>query len=887
MKDTPSATPQLSSALAALAVLGRADQAALTALLGRELSAQELAALARHPAVSEEDGQHILAPDAASEILTALERDDLPRYRLLHKRAITFMAERLRASDETVEPTLMAVFERLAYRLLTDDPQRLSELVDVVQSLPLATAASRQLCAYFEAVALRKAERYAEALAVFDALLAAPDLDPGARARALNSRARCYQLIGRLEEALTGYRVSLALFQQLGHRLDEGLVLLNMGIVSYDLQNYDEAEAYLHQAAAIFEEIGSSQWLASVHNELGLVHRDRGKWSQALAYFGKYVAQRRTEEAHDRLGRGLNNIGEVLLFQGRLEEASVALQEALAKMTTRVYRVDTHLNLGLIHQAGGNLAQAQAAFQAALELALAIGRRDILPDVHYRLGDVFRRQGDGAAALEQFRAGAEVIEASRAPLRDEALKISLLGRWQQVYEALVLHCLAQGREAEAFEWAERARARAFAEALLAEQLAPDTQEEGLEKEREPPPSTVATVEEVQAGLPPDGALLCYFTTGVLDRDVPLLRAIPADNPLREHLLTPARTILFLVTKHSLTVHECPLDPNTFATASPRGHDPYRFLSPAVRQRLYADLVGIADIASGARRLYLIPHGPLHHVPFGTLLDQTDEPRSQADGPYLTYTPSATVLVRHGPAAASHLSPDPSCLAVGYNGIRNGRPLRYTEPEATIVASLTAGQAWVGSQPKKERLQEMAANRRWLHFACHGWFNHKQPLETYLEIGRQERLTALEVLREWRLQAELVTLSACQTGVSRILRGDEPMGLIRAFLAAGARAVLVSRWAAEDLPTYLLMYRFYSLLKDETDIGLSAALHRAQRWLRYLTVAQARELLANLPAGNETAHAPGLPVDLPADARPFAHPRHWAAFTLVGGVRGRY
>jgi CHAT domain-containing protein/tetratricopeptide (TPR) repeat protein len=886
MTDTSLSTLKLESALGALAVLERADQAALAALLGQELSSRELAGLARHLAVSEERGQFILAPDAAAEILVALEQDDLPRYRLLHERAITFLAERLRARDETVEPTLMAVFVRLANQLLTADPQPLFELVDVIQKLPLTNPASRQRCVYFQAVALRNAERYGEALAVSDALLQEPDLDPWVRGRTLNSRAICYRLVGRLGEALADYRVSLGLFRQLGHRLGEGFVLINMGTVTYELQDYDEAKVYLHQAAAIFEEIGSSQWLASVHNELGLVHRDQGHWPEALAYFEKYVAQRRAEEAHDRVGRGLNNIGEVLLFQGRLEEACAVLEEVLEKMTTRVYRVDTHLNLGLAYQATGNLAQAQAAFQEAMDLALVIGRRDILPHVHYRLGDVWYRLGDGAAALDRFRAGAEVIEAMRSPLHDEELKISLLGRWQQVYEALVLHCLAQGRKTEAFEWAERARARAFAEALLAKQLSSESPQEGDEREAQASQPSVAAVDEVQAGLPADGALLCYFTTGVLDRDVPLLKAIPGDNPLREHLLTPARTLLFVVTRQRLAVHDCPLDPNLFATASPRRYDPLRFLAPTVRQRLYAALVGIAPEALGARQLYVIPHGPLHYVPFGALLYQPEEPSSQAREMDLTYAPSATLLVRHGLVPAPHLPPGRSCLAIGYNGVWNGRVLRYTEPEANMVAHLTGGQVWVGPYPKKDRLRGMAAHQRWLHIACHGWFNHDQPLESYLETGLGERLAALEVIQDWRLQAELVVLSACQTGVSRILRGDEPMGLIRAFLSAGARAVLVSRWAVEDLPTFLLMYRFYSELQDEMDLDLSAALHLAQRWLRRLTVAQAREVLATLPAEGEGAHAPDRLANLPSDTRPFSHPRHWAAFTLVGGAKER-
>ena len=174
-------------------------------------------------------------------------------------------------------------------------------------------------------------------------------------------------------------------------------------------------------------------------------------------------------------------------------------------------------------------------------------------------------------------------------------------------------------------------------------------------------------------------------------------------------------------------------------------------------------------------------------------------------------------------------------------------------------------------------------RRLLHSAGSTWpatagLNHEQPLQSYLETGQGERIAAHEIMESWHLQAELVTLSACQTGVSRVLRGDEPMGLIRAFLYAGAKAVLVTQWPVEDLATCLLMVRFYQELANKNS-ALSAALGSAQQWLRELTVSQARWALDALPVA---VPASALFADLPADARPFAEPRHWAAFMVVQG-----
>jgi CHAT domain-containing protein len=391
---------------------------------------------------------------------------------------------------------------------------------------------------------------------------------------------------------------------------------------------------------------------------------------------------------------------------------------------------------------------------------------------------------------------------------------------------------------------------------------------------------VATAAEIQASLPPEAALFCYFTTGVLDWDIPLLRAIPAANPLREHLLTPACTLLFVLTREKLAAYECPLDPNTFTSASPRRGDRSRFLAPNVLRRLHTTLLAPAAEALSANRLYLVPHGPLHHVPFGALVDQEEQPLLRSGGPRLVYAPSATVLLRHRLTSRLALNSPSSCLAVGYDGRPGERALRHTEAEALFVANLTGGEAWVGAEAKKERLAEQSSEQRWLHFACHGEFNDESPLDSWLEIGAGERLTAAEVLRGWQLQADLVTLSACQTGVSRVLRGDEPFGLIRAFLAAGARAVLATQWPVEDLPTFLLMQRFYGELSSQ-EANLAAALQAAQIWLRQLTTAEAQAFLVALAGAGLPLNQPDPLAAFPADAQPFAHPRHWAAFALIG------
>ncbi|MFN8484503.1 MAG: CHAT domain-containing tetratricopeptide repeat protein [Anaerolineae bacterium] len=867
---------QVTKGFLALAVLGWGDESALAALLDDGNAGELLAELAARPDVTPQAGGVAPAPAAAAEALMALETADAPRYRALHERAVAHLAHRLRGGDGRVQAAFDAALLRLANRLLTDDPVAFCQLIEGVRDVPAQPGRDADTRRFFAALAQGLDGRPDDAVAAFDALLATPGLDDEVSGRALNARAYYNSVTGRLEDAQRDYRACLTLWRATGNRLREGITLLNLGILAYDLRDYGDAESSLAQAVAAFGEVGSAQHIASAQNELGLVYRDQGRWEDALACFEAVAERRRADGALDSLGRALNNIGEVRLFQGHLVEAQSAFNDALAAMQTADFAVDARLNMGLARQVAGDLDGAQVAFEAALQTALAIGRRDILAEVYYRLGEAARRQGDAVGALARFTAAAEVIEAAREPMQDEGLKISLLGRWQQVYEALVLQCLALDHVEDAFAWSERARARAFADAVASQRGAALTDAPWGA-------GAVASAAEAREALADDVTLLSYFTTGVMAREIPLLQVLPQGGALREHLVTPARTLLFTVTRQAVAASVCPIDPNALAPTSARGNDPQRFLAPQVLRRLFTFLLAPAQAALRSRRLFIIPHGPLHTLPFAAIPLPDGEPLARAGGARLAVMPSATVLVHHCRARRALPAPDLACLAVGYNGPLEASALRHTEAEAEFIAQLTGGVAHVGADAKSPVLAEAAPGARWLHFACHGQFRPEAPLESFLETGAGERLTALQVLQGWRLRADLVTLSACETGVSQILRGDEPMGLVRAFLYAGARAALVSLWPVEDLPTFLLMRRFYQSLSAADTADPAAALRDAQAWLRSLTAGEALAL-ARLAGGSLPDVTEALAA-MDVGALPFVAPRHWAGFLVVGGACG--
>jgi CHAT domain-containing protein len=156
-----------------------------------------------------------------------------------------------------------------------------------------------------------------------------------------------------------------------------------------------------------------------------------------------------------------------------------------------------------------------------------------------------------------------------------------------------------------------------------------------------------------------------------------------------------------------------------------------------------------------------------------------------------------------------------------------------------------------------------------------------------------RLTVDTILKTWKLDADLVVLSACQTGLGAQAGMEGLLGFAQALLAKGARSVVLSRWKVDDAATTLFMVRFYENLLGKREglrkpLPRAEALSEAKRWLRTLPRKEAEKLAVRLTAGRlrGTIDAPlpeakGKKGKLPPGGRPFAHPYYWAAFVLIG------
>jgi CHAT domain-containing protein len=151
-------------------------------------------------------------------------------------------------------------------------------------------------------------------------------------------------------------------------------------------------------------------------------------------------------------------------------------------------------------------------------------------------------------------------------------------------------------------------------------------------------------------------------------------------------------------------------------------------------------------------------------------------------------------------------------------------LLFSGSEVESIASVFAGEChkYLRAEATEEHAKALSKDVRYIHFATHGFLDERLPLNSglvlsippRLQIGRDNGLLqAWEVLEQLRIDADLVTLSGCNTALGQELAGEGLVGLVRAFQYAGAHSVLASLWSVDDRRTSLLMERFYRELRD--------------------------------------------------------------------------
>jgi hypothetical protein len=236
---------------------------------------------------------------------------------------------------------------------------------------------------------------------------------------------------------------------------------------------------------------------------------------------------------------------------------------------------------------------------------------------------------------------------------------------------------------------------------------------------------------------------------------------------------------------------------------------------------------ISEYLSHANLIYFVPYGLLHYIPVHAL-ELYDEPLIKNHA--VAYSPSSSLLQFYKNKGSGLLK---TCASFG---------IVFNE-EAEEIAKLFDTRPYLDAS--KNKVLENINNNDIIHFSCHGYFNNTDPLLSGIVL-QDGILTAREIF-DLRLSSELITLSACQTGLNESKPGDELIGLTRSLIYAGSASVVVSLWSVDASSTHELMLEFYKLLKDGID--KATALQQAQ-----IKIMQKEG---------------------------YSHPYYWAPFILVG------
>ena len=241
-------------------------------------------------------------------------------------------------------------------------------------------------------------------------------------------------------------------------------------------------------------------------------------------------------------------------------------------------------------------------------------------------------------------------------------------------------------------------------------------------------------------------------------------------------------------------------------------------------------------------IIIIPDPLLYRIPFAALTNDKvkEETKYLSDTQRIRIVPSLTTLKLIQLSSADYHSEtgalivgDPEVRDVYYQGeLLELDPLPWARKEAQMIGRLLGVKPLVGNDARKHTVLEKMPSVSLIHLAAHGDAERGEiALSTISSCGtphEEDYLLTMAEISQVRLTAKLIVLSCCHSARGQI-RAEGVVGIARAFLASGARAVLSTLWAIDDEATMQFMNRFYELLVHGE--SASESLHQAMKWMR--------------------------------------------------------
>jgi CHAT domain-containing protein/Flp pilus assembly protein TadD len=686
----------------------------------------------------------------------------------------------------------------------------------------------------------------------------------------------------QFQAALQSFQQALPIYREIS-RLGEGKALVGLAAAYIGLKDISRATSFLQQALAIAQEVKNPQLEEGIQKvlslapqalevdklaNLGFQQLETSQFEAALQTWQQALTIYRQINSRQGEMNALNNLGVTYRYLGDYTKAIDYCQQSLVSakgIKDRQGERNALSNLGNAYFFLGDYAKAidyqQQSLAILREIADKSGERTVLNNLGYSL----LKSGKLSEAENMLRTGIKVGETLRESLgSNDTFKVSIFEGQARTYSLLQQALIAQNKTNEALEIAERGRARAFVE-LWANRFTPSTTQSTIAAPSLPKIQQIA--KEQNATLVEYSIINDEFQVGG--------KVQTKESELYIWVIKPTGEVTFrradlkpLWQQQSTTLTGLVFDSRESIGARGRGLGAVARVDEESQtnrlQQLHQLLIDpIADLlpTDPNARVVFIPQNTLFLVPFPALVD--------ASGKYLiekhTLLTAPAIQVLEFTRQRRQFVPGEAkdVLVVGNptmprvsSGI--GQPpqqlpsLPAAQQEATEIATLFNTQAITGNGATKAVVVQKMSQARVIHLATHGLLDY---LKIFLGLpgagavalapsGQDNGLLTTEEILNLKLNAELVVLSACDTGNGKIT-GDGIIGLSRSLITAGVPSVIVSLWSVPDAPTAFLMTQFYKNLQQNPDKA------QALRSAMLITMKQ------------------------------HPNPKDWAAFTLIG------
>jgi tetratricopeptide (TPR) repeat protein len=640
----------------------------------------------------------------------------------------------------------------------------------------------------------------------------------------------------------------------------------------------DQAAAHIDEALDIFGRLGNQVWQALARLQHARLALD--------------AATGQPESKFELATAPVVDVDALNCALVECHEATDAFQAAGAlDLAASGWLVEAAI-LGRLAEVGiGECSQALARYRDVLTAAASLNADHLLYQAHAAIGTLLHAT-DPDTAVESYRRAIDHLEAVRARARAVDLKLSFLSDKASLYERLVGLLVDRGSAeslADAYGYVERSKSRTLLEELLGgalprrggrrsrvARLAQGVRDlrarlnvayvQAYNADVVPTSESVAGSGQAETIAALESALSRALRELQLaaraearggevtpaDTGVPLL---PEGTALVEFYAVGSALLAFVVSDGGLHLRRIAsldrvsrlADNLSFQIGNMSMHAEYvasnldrlRVTAERSLQQLYRAIVApLEDVLTGVDRLVVVPHGPLHGLPFHAFHDGTGY---LAERFTIAYAPSAGVYRAglHGSGSIGDRMvvvgiDDPGLLWIGYEL----DAVRSAWPDATVLR---------GRKATERALRRRVGRIDALHLATHSVFRADNPAFSSVKLA--DSWLTVNDLAELAHGARLVTLSACESGVTGLSVGDEVLGLTRGLLAAGCSTIVASLWTVSDESTAHLMADFYRHLR----------------------------------AGSEPAAA--LRSSMLALRPKCDHPYYWAAFAVIGGGPG--